>query len=157
MVKKILIGSGVVVAILATGGYLLYAGNVAPTVAAVSATAAADPSRPFIIKLHAQWCPICLVTKDVWSELAAQYEGQANLVVFDFTDEASTLASKAEANRLGLGAFFAEYEGMSGAIAVIDGGSRETRALITGNRAVDEYREAIDASLTTARPGARAL
>jgi thiol-disulfide isomerase/thioredoxin len=146
MFRKILIGTGVVLAVLATSGYLVYAGNAAPIVATVSASAAADPNRPFIIKLHAQWCPICLVTRDVWSELAAEYEGQANLVVFDFTNEASTRASEAEANRLGLGAFFAEYAGMSGAIAVIDGASRETLALVTGNRDVDEYRAAIRAA-----------
>ena len=150
MLKKILIGAGVLIAVVAATGVFLYMGNAAPAVAAVTPAEAADPNRPFVVKLHAQWCPICLVTKDVWYDLAAEYEGRANLVVFDFTDEASTAASRAEAERLGLGAFFAEYTGMSGAIAVIDGGSRETRALLGGNLAIDEYRTAIDASLTAA-------
>jgi hypothetical protein len=34
--------------------------------------------------------------------LAAEYSGRANLVVFDFTDEASTSTSEAVVRRLGL-------------------------------------------------------
>ena len=147
MLRKILIGTGVLLALVAATGAFLYAGNAAPAVAAVTTADAADPGRPFVIKLHAQWCPVCLVTKGVWTELAGEYAGRANLVVFDFTDEASTAASRAEARRLGLGAFFEEYVGMSGAIAVIDGGSRATRALIGGRQEPGTYRAAIEASL----------
>jgi len=147
MFKKILIGTGLLIAAVAATGVVLFVGNAAPAVAAVTADEAADPSRPFVVKLHAQWCPICLITKDVWYDLAEEYEGRANLVVFDFTDEASTAASRAEAVRLGLGPFFEEYVGMSGAIAVIDGGSRATRALLGGKLPPDDYRAFIDASL----------
>ena len=147
MLKKFLIGAGVLIAVIAATGVILYVGNAAPAVAVVTTADATDPSRPFVIKLHAQWCPICLVTKDVWYDLAAEYEGRANLVVFDFTDATSTAASRAEAERLGLAPFFAEYAGMSGAIAVIDGGSRATRALLGGKLPTDEYRAFIDASL----------
>jgi thiol-disulfide isomerase/thioredoxin len=147
MLRKILIGTGVLIVVVAAGGYLLYVGNAAPAVAAVTPAQAADASRPFVVKLHAQWCPICLITKDVWYDLAGEYEGRANLVVFDFTDEASTAASRAEAERLGLGRFFAEYAGMSGAIAVIDGGSLATRAVLGGKLPPDDYRAAIEASL----------
>ena len=147
MLKKVLIGTGVLIAVIAATGVILFVGNAAPAVAAVTTAEAADPSRPFVVKLHAQWCPICLITKDVWYDLAEEYEGRANLVVFDFTDEESTAASRAAAVRLGLGPFFEEYVGMSGAIAVIDGGSRETRALLGGKLPPDDYRMAIDASL----------
>lgn len=154
MIKKLLIGAGVLLVAFVAGGWLLYAGNAPPATPPISAAAAADPDRPYIVKLHAQWCPICLVTKDVWSELAADYEARANLVVFDFTDEASTSASEAEARRLGLGGFFADYVGTSGAIAVLDGGSRELTALIGGNRSPAEYRAAIEASLAGRPAGA---
>ena len=151
MLKRILIGTGVLLATVVLGGYILFLGNAAPAVAAVSTSAAADPDKPFIVKLHSQWCVVCLSTKDIWHEIAAEYAGRANLVVFDFTDMDSTNASEAEARRLGLGEFFAEYAGMSGAIAVIDGGSRETRALIGGKHPTDVYRAEIDASLAAAR------
>jgi thiol-disulfide isomerase/thioredoxin len=147
MLRKILIGTGVLIAVLAATGVMLFVGNAAPAVAAVTPAQAADPGRPFVVKLHAQWCPICLVTKDVWYGLAEEYEGRANLVVFDFTDETSTAASRAEAERLGLAGFFAEYTGMSGAIAVIDGGTRGTRAVLGGKLPPEEYRAAIEASL----------
>jgi thiol-disulfide isomerase/thioredoxin len=151
MLKKILIGTATLIAVLVATVVILIASNSAPAVAAVSAAQAADPNRPFVIKLHGQWCPVCLATKGIWHELAAEYASRANLVVFDFTDEASRTASAAEAKRLGLESFFNEYSGMTGAIAVIDGGSRETRALIGGKHPTDEYRAAIDASLAAGR------
>jgi thiol-disulfide isomerase/thioredoxin len=147
MLKKILIGTATLIAMLAVTVVILIASNAAPAVAVVSAAEAVDPSRPFVIKLHGQWCPVCLATKGVWNELADEYAGRANLGVFDFTDDASMAASDAEAKRLGLEGFFNEYAGMTGAIAVIDGGSRETRALIGGKHPTDEYRAAIEASL----------
>ena len=88
-----------------------------------------------------------MMTKGVWSEIAASYSGRVNLVVFDFTDRATTEASRAEARRLGLEAFFDENVGWTGTIAVVDGGTRNTLALIHGSRDVAEYRAAIDASL----------
>ena len=151
MFKRILIGTGVLLATVAVGGYVLFLGNAAPALATVSTTEAADPGRPFVVKLHSQWCVVCLSTKDLWDEIAAEYEGRANLVVFDFTDMDSTNASEAEARRLGLSEFFNEYAGMSGAIAVIDGGTREIRALMGGKRPADDYRAEIDASLAAAR------
>lgn len=154
MIKKLLIGTAVALVAFIAGGWLLYASNAPPATPPISTAAAADPNRPYIVKLHAQWCPICLVTKDVWSDLASEYAARANLVVFDFTDEASTSASEAEARRLGLGGFFAEHVGMSGAIAVLDGGSHELMALIGGNRSPAEYRAAIDASLGGRQAGA---
>ena len=69
--------------------------------------------------------------------------------------KASTRASEAEARRLGLDEFFAEYAGMSGAVAVLDGGSRELRALVGGNRSPAEYRAAIEASFAGRPGGAR--
>ena len=126
---------------------VLYVWNATPRPPSIASTEAAQPTKPFVIKLHARWCPVCMMTKGVWSEIAASYSGRVNLVVFDFTDRATTEASRAEARRLGLEAFFDENVGWTGTIAVVDGGTRNTLALIHGSRDVAEYRAAIDASL----------
>jgi hypothetical protein len=135
-----------IVAVLA----LLYSGNAAPVTAPVAASDLADPARPYVIKLHAQWCPVCMVTKGVWGEIEKAYAGRVNLVVFDFTSEASTTASREEAERLGLKPFFDEHEGASGVVVVLSG-RKDVLASIKGSRDFGEYRGAIDAALAAGR------
>src|SRR5688572_29321499 len=83
-------------------GYALYLGNRAPTVGPIPAAEIATPGRPYVVKLHAQWCPVCMVTKDMWAQIEQTYAGRVNLVVLDFTNQANTDASRSEAKRLGL-------------------------------------------------------
>jgi thiol-disulfide isomerase/thioredoxin len=97
------------VSVLALGGLAacLYFWNATPAVPSVPAAEAVNPTRPYVVKLHAQWCPVCLTTTSIWSQIEAAYGNRVNLVVFDFTNEATTVASEAEARRLGLEQFFA--------------------------------------------------
>jgi thiol-disulfide isomerase/thioredoxin len=136
-----------VVVVLAAFGYIMYASNRAPAVPAISDAEAANPGKPYVVKLHAQWCPVCMVTKGVWSEIEDTYSRRVNLVVLDFTNRANTDASRAEAERLGLEGFFDEYAGSTGTIVVLDGRSKEVTASINGSRDFAEYRAAIDAAL----------
>lgn len=106
---------------LGVTGYALYLGNGAPAASPISSVESAS-GKPFVVKIHAQWCPVCLVTKDVWSEIAEFYAARVNLVVLDFTNEATTAASWAEVRRLGFGESFDEYSGASGYILVLDAG-----------------------------------
>ena len=147
MLKKIFL-AGVVLG-LALAGVLavLYVSNAAPAVAPVAADEAARSGKPYVIKLHAQWCAVCLVTKDVWSEIEQRYANRVTLVVLDFTNDANREASQAEAKRLGLQEFFDEYGGATGTIAVLDGRTRKVLASIDGNRDFAEYRTAIDGAL----------
>ena len=148
MVKKVLIGLVSAALLLLVIGYSLYLGNRAPIVPPVSAADIANPGRPYVIKLHAQWCPACMVTKSVWSRIEETYAGRVNLVVLDFTDETNTAASGREAKRLGLDDFFEEYAGATGFVVVLDGDTRRVTAAIKGSRDFSEYRTAIEAALT---------
>lgn len=121
--------------------------NATPEVPAIAAAEIAHPSRPYVIKLHAQWCPICMMTKTVWRDIETVYGPRVNLVVFDFTNQTTTEASRSEAARLGLGQFFEDNEGWTGTIAVLDGPTKQERAVIHGSRDFEEYRAAIDAVL----------
>src|SRR5204863_9830105 len=105
--KALILVASLTAAIVATAA-VLYVRNAPPAVPTISAAESVGVDKPFVVKLHAQWCPVCMVTKDVWSEIAAAYAGRVRLVVFDFTNEATTTASRAEAHRLGLDSFFAE-------------------------------------------------
>lgn len=147
MIKKALFGVSSVAAVLIAVASVLYVRNATPTVPAISLVEAANPSRPYVVKLHAKWCPICMLTKKVWSQIEVAYSGRANLVVFDFTNSTTTDVSRAQATRLGLEKFFDENAGTTGTIAVLDGRTKEETASIHGIRGFDEYRAAIDASL----------
>ena len=147
MIKKALLGVTVVAVALVAVASVMYVRNATPIVPPISAVEAADTSRPYIVKLHAQWCPICMLTKKVWSQIEVAYSGRANLVVFDFTNKATTDMSRAQAKRLGLEKFFDENAGSTGTIAILDGRTKEETASIHGIRGFDEYRAAIDASL----------
>jgi len=147
MIKKTLVIISSSIALVAAAGAVLYIRNATPVVPAMSEVEAADTTKPFVIKLHAQWCPVCMMTKGVWSDIATSYAGRVHLVVFDFTNDTTTAASRAEAHRLGLDAFYAENEGWTGTIAVLDGRSKVEKAVIHGSRDFEEYRTAIDTAL----------
>jgi thiol-disulfide isomerase/thioredoxin len=147
MIKKILLAVASLTVVLAAFAYIMYLRNITPIVPAISSAEAANPSKPYVVKLHAQWCPVCMLTKPVWSQIVATYSRRANLVVFDFTNQATTDTSRAEARRLGLEKFFDENAGWTGTIAILDGRSKEVVKSINGSRDFDEYRSAIDATL----------
>jgi hypothetical protein len=91
-----------------------------------------------------------MVTKGVWGQIEETYGRRVNLVVLDFTTDANSKASQAEATRLGLTRMFDEYAGATGTIVVLDGRTREVTASIKGRRDFSEYRAAIDAALAGA-------
>lgn len=148
--KKVLRAVGVFVVMLIATASAMYLTNAAPAVPPVVA-ADTDTGKPFVIKLHAQWCVFCMMTKDEWSRIEETYKGRVNLVVFDFTTDEKSTASRAEAKRLGLETFFEEFEGVTGTIVVLDGRTKQVAAEINGNRDFAEYGGAIDAALLASR------
>jgi thiol-disulfide isomerase/thioredoxin len=150
MRKWILIASLAVIVALVGLGTFLYARNATPTVPPIATADATAAGAPWVLKLHAQWCPVCMLTKGMWSEIEETYAGRVRLAVFDFTDDATTAASRAEAERLGLAAVFAEVGVSTGSILVLDGQTKEILAWINGSREFADYEAAIDAALARA-------
>src|SRR4051812_30605183 len=89
MKKKWTIAGGILLGLLASG-VVVYATNTAPVVAVVSAAEVRSPTKPFVVKVHAQWCPVCMSTKGVWAKVQKAYAERVNLVVFDLTNETTT-------------------------------------------------------------------
>jgi len=147
--KRILLLTAALAIVLSTAGAGLYVWNRAPVVPAISAADAAGDRRPYVIKLHAQWCPKCLMTKGAWSDLQERYAGRVNFLVFDFTSQRTTDASGIDARRVGLGEFF-ENAGGTGSVVVLDGRTLEVVSWISGVHDVDDYAAAVDAALRRA-------
>lgn len=147
MFKKAIFIVGSLIAVLAVAGYVMYVMNPAPTVPAISLDDAANPGKPYVVKIHAQWCAVCMATKRVWSQIQDAYANRVNLLVLDVTNSATAGASRAEAKRLGLEQFFDQYGGGTGTVLVLDGRTKAVTASINGSRDFAEYRTAIDAVL----------
>lgn len=147
MMRRLLIVSALGLLGLGALAGALYVSNPAPSVPVLSALDAERTDTPFVVKLHAQWCPQCMLTKGVWAEVEAAYGGRVRWVVFDFTSDATMAATEREARRIGLGSVFDEYAGATGSVLVVNGDSRTVIESIHGSRDVAEYRRAIDAAL----------
>lgn len=147
MLRKTLTGSLALALILVAVAASLFIANATPTVAPVSAAAIADDSSPYVVKLHARWCPVCMITKAEWAEIESTYAGRVKLLVFDSTSDTTIRQSMIEAERLGLEGLWDRYQGASGVILVLDGRTKEVLAELGGNRPFEDYRRAIDAVL----------
>ena len=147
MIKKLLFGLAITCVLVVGLVFGLYVWNATPVVPALALDAASS-GRPFVVKLHAQWCPVCMATKGVWSEIEQAYAGRTNLVVWDFTNDATTAATLTEARRLGLEDVFNEYWGATGLIVVVDGRTKQVTGEVGGVSDFDEYRSAIEEALT---------
>lgn len=149
MVKRVISVVAASLVLLAGTGAGLYMANGAPAVAPM-APADARTGKPLVVKVHARWCPKCLMTMDVWSEIESTYAGRVNLLVLDFTNEQTTEASEAEVRRLGLDGLLDSLDG-TGSIAVVDAATRRVSASISGSRDLAEYKRAIDEALASSR------
>ena len=149
MVKRVISVVAASLVLLAGTGAGLYMANGAPAVAPM-APADARTVKPLVVKVPARWCPKCLMTMDVWSEIESTYAGRVNLLVLDFTNEQTTEASEAEVRRLGLDGLLDSLDG-TGSIAVVDAATRRVSASISGSRDLAEYKRAIDEALASSR------
>ena len=154
MLRKLLIAALVSFAGLAAVGAGLWIRNATPEVPPITAAELAAPTKPFVVKLHAQWCPICMLTKHEWAEIEATYGDRVNLVVFDSTTAADREASRVEARRLGLLDVVDNYFGATGMVLVIDPRTRKVVREVAGNQEFEVYRAAIDAVLEATPPRA---
>jgi hypothetical protein len=145
--RKTIIGAGSVVAGLIALAGILYGANSPPAVPPVAASEVDVPTKPFVVKLHARWCPVCMQTKDEWAQIAETYGSRANLFVFDSTSETTIAASQRQAAALGLDRILEDFHGASGMVLVINSGTREVQAILTGNQSFGSYQAAIDGAL----------
>jgi thiol-disulfide isomerase/thioredoxin len=150
MRKALWVTLATVVALIAAAAFL-YSRNTTPVVPQLATSEAVAAGSPWVVKLHAQWCPVCMLTKGVWSQIEQTYAGRVRLAVFDFTNGQTTAASRAEAERLGLGVVYDEAAFATGSVLVLDGRGQGIVAWLNGSRDFADYRAAIDAALAASR------
>jgi len=110
---------------------------------------AADASRPFVVKIHADWCGVCTALVPTWHELDSELGDGARLVLLDVTDRRTFAASQAEARRLGIKDFFDRYKARTGTIGILRGDTRERVKVLQGVRDVAPYEAAVARARST--------
>jgi thiol-disulfide isomerase/thioredoxin len=146
MIRKLLVTTGMIALALVGTVAILYAANGAPSVPTLSAADAAS-AKPVVIKMHARWCPYCMLQKDEWSRIEQAYAGRVNFVVLDATNDAAVERSRVDAERLNMREFFEEYNGATGLVVVLDGRTKEVLAEVGGNAPFEAFQSAIDGAL----------
>lgn len=127
-------------AALAAAAMLLLGSN---AVAGGGVSAADDASKPFLVKISADWCGTCARMKPTVEALEQNDALGARVVVLDVTDKQALATSRAEAERLGLGAFFAEYKSSTGVVGVLRGDNREVVTILRGETDLAVYESAV--------------
>ena len=122
---------------------ILAGGLVAAAASAGEVSADADASKPFIVKIHADWCGTCTRLNGTWEALEKSVGSEARLVVLDVTDKEALARSRAEADRLGLRSFFDAYKSQTGTVAVLDGATREPVSVMKGELDAGRYEAAV--------------
>ncbi len=100
-------------------------------------------TKPYVVKIHADWCRSCQLLEAVWEQIESDLGDRAIPVTLDVSDRISYEKSVAEANRLGISEFFQAYRKRTGTVAVLDCRTREPVAVMNAERDLKKYREAI--------------
>lgn len=103
-----------------------------------------DANKPYVVKIHADWCGSCKATKATWTRVQSDLGDVATVVELDVSDRVAYSESLAEAERLGIDEFFQEYRSRTGTVAVLDCASREPVVVMSGERDFEKYREAVE-------------
>lgn len=99
--------------------------------------------KPYVVKIHADWCGSCKALKSVWQRIETDLRDQATIVTLDVSDRVAYRESEATAERLGIREFFQEYRSRTGTVAVLDCKSHEPVAIMSAERDFEKYREAV--------------
>ena len=110
-------------------------------------SAADDASKPFVVKIHADWCWTCQRRDSTIEALRKRTGDDARIVVLDVTDRESLVRATAEADRLRIRAFFDAYKSKTGTVGILDGVTREPVSVLKGETDVAKY----EAALATAQ------
>lgn len=103
--------------------------------------------KPVVVKIHAEWCSACRTIAPIIREMQQQYNGRANFVVFDITNQSTIKASVARAKELGLDGFFAANKTRNATVAFINPENSQVLNEFTKNTNRADYTKAIDSAI----------
>jgi thiol-disulfide isomerase/thioredoxin len=108
-------------------------------------------NQPVVVKIHADWCRACKQIAPIIKSLEQQYNGRANFVVFDITNQATIKASEAKAKQLGLEGYFAANKTKNATVAIINPANGQVLNQFTKNTNQSDYTNAINSAISQIR------
>jgi thiol-disulfide isomerase/thioredoxin len=108
-----------------------------------------EAKKPFVVKIHADWCGSCKATEATWTRVEKDLGDQATVVQLDVSDRVAYSESAAKAEELGIGEFFQEYRSRTGTVAILDCETLEPVEVLAGERDFEKYREAVEKAAKT--------
>ncbi len=120
----------------------------AASTAGGATSAQPDAAKPFLVKIHADWCGTCTRMNPTFEALEKRVGDQVRIVVLDVTDKDSVQIATAEADRLGLRSFFDQYKSRTGTVGVLRGDTRETVEILKGVTDESRYEAALEKART---------
>jgi thiol-disulfide isomerase/thioredoxin len=107
--------------------------------------------KPVVVKIHADQCSACRTIAPIIREMQQKYNGRANFVVFDITNQSTIKASQARAKELGLDGFFAANKTRNATVAIINPANGQVLDEFTKNTNRADYTKAIDSAINKVR------
>lgn len=109
----------------------------------ISTAFAAPPAdtRPYVLVVYADWCPMCQQLKPVLARINDEYRGKIRFVRFDITSEDTAARSKEQAEKLGLGDFYEKNHERTSVVIILNSSRREV--FRTANDYVPEHYETV--------------
>jgi thioredoxin-like negative regulator of GroEL len=98
---------------------------------------------PMVVKIHADWCGTCTRLEPTLEALEREVGSDARIVVLDVTDKEAVARSAAEAERLGIRAFFDSYKGRTGTVGVLTADGKPV-SVMKGELDVSKYVAALE-------------
>lgn len=99
---------------------------------------------PLVVKIHADWCGTCVQLNPTMAQLEEELGSNARIVVLDVTDRETLAKASAEADALGITAFFDAYKSKTGTVGVLRPGVADPVAVYKGETAVAPYLAAVE-------------
>ncbi len=112
-----------------------------------SATHIAKP-KVIIAKFHADWCGSCKAMGPVMEDLQNKFDGEQTLfVTFDLTNRTTKHQSELLSTALGLEKLWAENNGATGVIKIVDAQSKEVVASLNKDKTLKDMTAAISSAI----------
>jgi len=117
------------------------------TIPATLGAPAAD-TRPYVLVVYADWCPYCQQLKPALARINERYRDRIHFVRFDITTEETAAKSKQQAEKLGLGDFYAKNHERTAVVIILNSSRREVFRTVN-DYAVEHYEAVLDQQLPT--------
>ena len=140
--KKTLILLMISSTVLIASGNSVFAGE-KPNPSKTETSEKKTEAKPIVAVIKASWCPACQKIDPTVQAVMKKHGDQAQWVVFDISDKASSKVALAKAKELGLEAFFKQYGTKTATVAILHPETKKVLKVFMAEGNKEKYTEAL--------------